>query len=241
MPIKKKIYKKKNARNYYGTYKRSGPYVPKYKAASYAPAPSEMKSMAVNTGLNANQMQDINLNSDWSLAAYRLLLVNSIAQGADMTNRIGNKIYCEYIELRGEVENVDVDVGNPHAVKITAFIDYTPAGVEATYANVYDTSTTTGTGTTYAIHALRNLNFRDKYKVLAEYLINLAPAATTAAHVLFHYFIPVKVATTYNGAAAGIATIMANAVYVGCVSDQADGSQPVVTWKCQARLRYRDS
>jgi len=207
----------------------------KYTSVKYAVAPGELKVTSTNTGVEDQDLKRVSVLNAYSIYGAQSLPLTNIDVGNSNSTRVGNKIFCEYIEVRGECENIDTTEGYPHTFRIIFFVDHQSNGAESTTGQLLDV---TACPPKSAVYAQRQLSYRDRFTVLKDVTISLAAAGSTAAHAPFHFFVPCKFNTTYNGSGSAIDNVMTNAVYISVLADAVEASK--VVWCCQARLRYRD-
>lgn len=214
------------------------PYKPRMSGVKYAVAKGELKQRVCTTGRDVKDVTHYDLKrvpvtNTFTEANSTHFSLCGIASGTSDAQRIGNKVFAKYVEIRGEVENQDTVNDYPHTFRLICYVDKQPGGVENTVGNLLEC----GYADYTAVYASRNLNYRERFNVLKDVTITLAAPGTSACHVPFHLFIPLNIMTTYMGSTDGISSINSNAIYIAVLSD-CWGTE--VVWCASCRMRYQD-
>jgi len=182
------------------------------------------------------------------------VLLNSIAQGSDNTNRIGRKITVKSIDINaiftGMIATNAASIGTPSAmVRWWVLVDAQPDGATATAADVWKSTST------FAV-AHRNLDTSERFKVLRTGTFDLCnqsslagtiasegaiPSAGFPDKAYLDIYIPLNDAVKYSGTSTGISNIASGAYYFCYCTDIAT---PVNTTGCtvvyDARVKFTD-
>lgn len=103
--------------------KRSGAgYRPRMIRAMVAPSKGELKYCIHTTEINGGDMIFNDVVKTFSIATHTSLCMNAMAQGTTVSTRLGNTVYCQYLEMRGVLKNNDSTAGIPHVARIFVYI-----------------------------------------------------------------------------------------------------------------------
>jgi len=177
------------------------------------------------------------------------VLLNSIAQGSDNTNRIGRKITVKSIDINAIFTGMIASgtTGTPSAmIRWWVLVDAQPDGATATPADVWKSTST------FAV-AHRNLDTSERFKILRTGTFDLcnqssaagnssgAPSAGFPDKAYLDIYIPLNDAVKYSGTSTGISNIASGAYYF-CYC--ADIATPLNTTGCtvvyDARVKFTD-
>lgn len=160
-------------------------------------------------------------------------LLNGLTKGDDIGNRDGRSILMKSLNLQATIiVNASTTIGS--FVRCMVFIDKSPSGVSPTYTEILDTSTIT-----QPILAQRNLNFRKRFVILRDQLIEVSPGSGGKGLYCFNYYKKLAMHTIYDASDAGdITDISNNALYFLTVSNEGVNT-PTVTL-C-SRVRFLDN
>jgi len=163
----------------------------------------------------------------------QLSLLNGMAQGPDIDERLGNKIVMKSIEIKLAISN---EASNPAFKTYGHFMVVYDRQSNGVAPNVTDVIAST-------VNGMKNIGNRDRFLILKDWMMDLntfGSAATGVTNLNWykHVFINLKgLQTTYNGAAAGIGTITTGALYVYRMGQIAAGTADFdVSMVC--RLRF---
>ena len=156
-------------------------------------------------------------------------LMNGLVQGVTQLTRIGNKVQCKGIEVRGSVYTGATP--NNSTMRIGVLIDFQADGSAPTQNDVWNAAGGGGT----AVYAHRNINSTERYKIIKDEMISTSAAGPSVQNFVWH--LPADVVTKYNTGNAGtIADIETGSVYFYYWSDDiVAGDLPVI----DACLRYK--
>lgn len=146
-------------------------------------------------------------------AALNLTLMNGMVQGTTNTTRVGNKIQCRSIEVRGSV-GLPAVPDNSVNIRVGLVIDFQSNGANFVIADLWNV-----TAPAPNVFASRNLNYTERFKVLKDQIITLSAAGPGAESFVWH--IPADVVTKYISNAGTIADIETGAIFFYAVSDEA--------------------
>lgn len=246
MPKRKKSTRSKRSKRGKPAY---GVYKPKQKRYG-APSASELKVANIDTGIlgtvlgqpscysGLTQIDGADAVADPSVLG-NMLMVPWVNAGIEVTMRTGNQIWAQYLELRGEVSNMDA-ANVPHIARLIVVLDKVSAGAIPAIADLLNPPDATCTSS--YVFATRNLNYRERFTFLKDELFNLSPANMTSAHVPFHFVIPMRYKVQYSAAALPAGTewtaVTKNNIWVIMLASAATHSK--VTWRCHGSFRYVD-
>lgn len=162
-----------------------------------------------------------------------LYLLNGLTKGDDIGNRDGRSILMKSLNLQATVTvHASTTIGS--YVRCMVFIDKNPSGVAPTYTELLDIATIT-----QPILAQRNLNFRKRFVILRDQLIDVSPGSGGKGLYTFNYYKKLQMHTIYDASDAGdITDISNNALYFITVSNEGT-NVPTVT--VASRVRFLDN
>lgn len=164
-----------------------------------------------------------------SVAAGTLTLLNGCTQGDGPSNREGTQIHIKSIQVRFRTEFNAADA-SAGIVRFVLFQDLQPNGAAPTVGNVYFTTTAN------AVDALRNLDNRKRFRILADRTHIVSPNGNSGYQEDIYLKKPIMV--QYNAGNAGVVSdISTNSLYVLTCSDQA-ANGPFIAW--YARVRFTE-
>ena len=174
---------------------------------------------------------DVNISGSTDNTANPGILVNGIAQGTDIFERIGRKIVVRSIQFKGlafQEEAADC------TMRIMGVIDHQPNGVLATIEDVLDDVS----GAVSVTH-FRKLANRERFKIFFDKSINLSPKDVNNGQYSFSFYKKCFVKTLYSGLNDGIADIATNSIIIFTWSTEAALTAPNIGLR--VRIRYVDS
>lgn len=227
-------------------------------AAARAPfkPPAKKKQMTVARGYQSGRSHpgapkaelkvwDVSINQAFSNAGV-ITVVNVMAIGSEIYNRVGRKVYMKSLRFSGYLTNTATSVQD--YARFVVVYDSNPNGAAPALADIFQNMN--GPAATTGFSHL-NMNNRERFQIIRDKRFSL-PAVTNTAGVLTNMTLqdPIKqsfqidefcdmkgLEITYNAnATAGIADITAGAVYIVTFGNTG------VTWSLQGenRLRYYD-
>lgn len=175
-------------------------------------------------------------------------LLNGCVQGTDFDERVGRKILCSSVYIRGSVvlENAnDLSAGvtaGAQQCRMILFVDMQPnAATPATTDLLKEASPT----------SQLNLNNRDRFRVLKDKTFFMDPLITTAANASNAFnrtgynvkvFRRLNIETIYNSGNVGnIGDISSNAIYMFWIGTAVAGTDTDSNAKVSTRLRFTDN
>lgn len=164
-----------------------------------------------------------------SVSAGALTLLNGCQQGDGPSNREGTQIFIKSIQIRirTEFNALDASAGPMRFVVVQ---DKQPNGAAPTVSNIYQTSSL------LAIDALRNLDGRKRFKILADRSYVMSQNGTPG--FVDDIYLKRPITVQYNSGNAGtVADISTNSIYVLIASDQA-ANGPFTAF--YARIRFTE-
>lgn len=164
-----------------------------------------------------------------SVSAGALSLINGCTQGDGPSNREGTQIHIKSIQMRirTEFNSGDASAG---AVRVVLVQDKQANGAAPTVANIYATTTAV------AVDALRNLDNRKRFKILADRTYIMSPNGDSGYQD--DIYLKKPIVTQYNSGNAGVVSdISSNSLYILIASDQA-ANGPFVAF--YARVRFTE-
>lgn len=177
-------------------------------------------------------------------------LLNGVANGADLYQRVGRKIYQKSLHIRGIVRpSANAGVAAQGGMRMIVYYDSNPNGSAPGLSDLLLDSNS-GAAQTW----LSNLNMgnRERFMILRDRVIyypnatNANPGVITGAvpvttqdNFVFNEFIKLKgIETVFNGTGGTISAINTGAIYVLFVGDSA--SNGAWSFDFQSRLRFYD-
>lgn len=148
-----------------------------------------------------------------AVTAGTLTLLNGCTQGDGPSNREGTQIHIKSIQIRVRTEFNAADA-SAGPVRFVLVQDKQPNGAAPTVANIYSVTTAA------AIDALRNLDNRKRFKILADRTYVMSQNGTPGFQD--DIYLKKPIVTQYNSGNAGVVSdISSNSLYVLIASDQA--------------------
>jgi len=209
-------------------------YAKKYVKKTYKKYPKKVITHGYTTSRNVQgelyaKDTTINLNA---VPVATLVILNDIAEGNDIQERKGRKIVMKSLNVKGSARVLATTVAEYGSMKIAAVYDMQANGVAPTAAQIWNDSTT-GTGST------RNLDNRDRFKVLFEKTYSFGPGQNQS--IPLEIFKKVSLPVIYKGTTGEIASISTGSLYIftwgSVLGDVANHGCALVA---TCRLRYSD-
>lgn len=163
-------------------------------------------------------------------------LLNGVATGTDLTDRIGRKIFMRAVQVRGLVQPVDNTIGQTLA-RVMVVYDKQPTGGTPAITDILTASRS---------EAFNNLNNRDRFVVVfdAKFPIGgISDVATQAVssspntHVLDEYR-RLNHEVIFSGTGATAASISSGALWLITIGNQAAGAGG--SFVGNVRVRFND-
>lgn len=196
----------------FGQPKRTGPYSRAAMiAAARAPlraiaAPGEFKSVDVNGQINSDLTGGVGL-------------LNGIAPGSGLDQRIGRQVTLKSIQIRFQV-NVTSGTGVDQVSRVLVVYDRQSNAAAPTTANIISAA-----GTGYDVLRPKNLDNRKRFKILMDRTFYLNASGESNSGVCFNFYRRLRHPMEFNAGVAGtIADIVSGSIYVVCVGNQAVGA-----------------
>lgn len=185
----------------------------------YGRGPSRVEFKAVDTSLN------IACDTTGAVA-----LLNGIARGDDINERIGRKVVLRSIEMR--VESVSTNTtGLDQNHRVLVVFDRQANATALTPADVL---------TAVDINSPRNLTNRSRFKIIYDNLHHLNASGESGSHKVIDWYKRVWFPVTFNSGDAGtIADIQTGSLYLVVVGNQAPGGTAGAVGG-KVRVRYTD-
>lgn len=158
-----------------------------------------------------------------------MLLLNGIAQGDGAQTRDGAQARFKSVE---SMANFTLNSSAVNAtVRCVLFIDLQADGVTPTLGSLLDTS-----GLANPTYASRNLNSRNRYLILKDYVFSMSDSSIKSKN--FKHYRKLDLKTVYSTGGAGIADISSHPLYMLYVSDSSSNN-PAIT--AHHRVRFIDN
>jgi len=161
-------------------------------------------------------------------------IMNAIAQGTNVSDRIGLNIVVKSIQLRGDIYNTLTNLttlGGGESVRLIVFVDKQSNGnaISTPQNLVYSTG-----GSQTSCMTGRDPAYLDRFDVLYSREFELCSGGPNA----FRYdkYIKCNIPVRYAGSAAS--TPLSNAIYVGFTGTQPLATACIVRFNC--RIQYTD-
>lgn len=141
-------------------------------------------------------------------------LLNGIGLGNEVYNRIGRQIFMKNLELRGFI-NQQNGALNEQVCRVAVLYDRQSNGTAPTAAMLWDLS-----GATSYVASQYNLDNRDRFKVLYDKVLSIAPPLVNDSRKNIVAHIPLNLYATFNYSNTGTITdIQTGALYVVMVCE----------------------
>lgn len=238
MPVKRKRYDyTRNTPN--KRYRRS---TSRSSALARARLANLRRTYPIRLGGYANrpEVKYIDTAIDGTLATIpTVTLINGVAIGDDVTDRIGSKINMISVQVEGFTENALTD--NEHdAYRCWIVYDHQTNGALASYTDIFKTAAEP--------YALRNLQYRDRFTVLWDSKQKSLPAqanslatpyyqGVTPVHTFLRKFKKFRATVNFKTNTAAIASIASGSLLFVVVSTSSDAG---VTMKVRTRVKFTD-
>lgn len=184
-----------------------------------------------------------------------ITLLNGTAQGTDFTNRIGRKIICKSVFIRGtcglevaEAGNMGTAIACPsQQARCIILIDYQPNGALPAMTDILQSVA----GLSASQQQL-NLNNRDRFKIVSDstysfdgyYVNNTATTAVAAFGRTINQIKKYKklnLETIYNsGSTGGVADIQSGALIMAWIGSAVAGVNLDCNGQISVRVRFQD-
>lgn len=167
-----------------------------------------------------------------------IVLINGVATGTDFTDRIGRRTNCVSVQLRGWFSpvNATTSVGVGDMIRILLIHDSQTNGVAPTIANIFQT--------TIDVNSFMNLDNRERFKVLYDKKVYVAPFNATVATQntnnmpIIDVYKKCNIPTIYEGTAATVGSVSSGAIWLVCWSQSAAAT---VVFNGTTRVRFVDA
>jgi len=182
------------------------------------------------------------------------VLLNSVAQGSDNTNRIGRKVQAKSLDINAIFTGFKLNTGGGSSngtsvescmLRWWVLVDAQPDGATATAADVWKSTST------FAV-AHRNLDTSERFKVLRTGTFDLGSSQSQNTSIAqqpagfpdkayLDIYIPLNDAVKYSGTSTGISNIASGAYYFCYCTDVAaptNATGAAVTYDC--RFKFSD-
>jgi len=157
-------------------------------------------------------------------------LLNGIARGDDINERIGRQVILKSIEMH-VVNYVTPTTGIDQTQRILVVYDSQTNATALTILQVLNFVTTI---------SLKNLENRKRFSILLDKLINLNASGESGSKVCWKWYKKLNHETTFNnGDAATVADITTGSLYLISIGSEAAGATAGGT-EMQCRIRYTD-
>lgn len=168
-----------------------------------------------------------NLAADTTSA---VALLNGIARGDDITERIGREVVLKSIQIHARF-NVATGTGVDQTQRLLIVYDRQTNGSALTAAQVLTSAST---------DAFRNLENRRRFKILYDKRVALSASAESNSRVEMDLYRRLRHPVTFNSGDAGtVADIVTGSIYAVVIGSEAAGvTSGLITIGC--RIRYQD-
>jgi hypothetical protein len=240
-------YKKyKRARSKSRTYKsKYRKYKSKYQRKKYPTSPwgwngnKPMKSIA--SGAEKKYLDSAFVQVTPYRASHVIEVLNACQQGADINQRIGNKIRIISVQVQASIIQKLTSVSD--RVRLVLIYDNAPNGVGATINDMFN-------NVNEAAFAYMNLNYRDRFRVIAEETFTLGGVYTFGSPTLYNALAPgtanvdryvkTDLLTTYNSSVATIGAIATGGLYLCILGGSATTAAEGFLVRFTTRVRFVD-
>jgi len=193
-------------------------------------APGELKSV------------DVFLNGEDLSSTGSVILLNGIARGDDISERIGRQVTIKSIEINGFVKPKAPEAGvEPETVRIMVVYDRQTNGAALQVAQVLASAAPAAN----RVIVPKNLENRDRFLILRDMKFGLAAGESVnfmAAPKVVKFYQSLTLPMTFNGGDAGVvADITTGSVYMILLSSAAVGDAHMPTAHMATRVRYSDN
>lgn len=168
----------------------------------------------------------------------QMLGLNGIANGTDITQRIGRKAIMRHIIIRFRVFNsINTDQNFFPMYRISLIYDRQCNGSSPTTADVFDL-----TGNPNAILGCLNLNNRERFTMLRDEikLVDAKFVNSNASHYdLFEWKMYCNLETVFKGTSSAISDIATGGLFLCCISSMSNTFKSQLNF-LQWRIRFTD-
>lgn len=213
-----------------------------YTSSRAQGGPSKKRARGASTGSNVVYASQVKTGAsgyvDVAVANYAfdttgsITLLNTVAQGTAVTQRVGKKIKMKSLQCRGLMSNNSAATWNDVAFMIV--LDRRPRGALPAITDIL---------TSVSARAMNNDNYSGRFQILKrsdEMLIGNATALTESTAKSVDFYMDLKAQTVYEAAGTGaIADIEQGALYLVTVGNAAAGTG-AAQLTCSFRLRFTD-
>lgn len=188
--------------------------------------------------LKSTDVEQAATNMSWS---GDLILLNGIARGDDIDERIGRQITMKSIEVHMRFEAKAPEAGvTPSAIRVLIVYDRQTNGAALTVAQVLSS-----VGGPLVTLAPKNLENRDRFQILRDMKFGLPCSVSTdfmAAPKVMKFYQGVNLSTTYNTGDAGtVADITTGSLYMITLASDAAAGAHMPLYSFVSRVRYADN
>lgn len=222
--------------------KRSNPKSIPSKARSYPMKKSSFKRNMSETAVQSKRAYQATIGPetkfiDSGFAAtaqtttMSLTQMNIMSQGTTNGTRIGNKVQCRGIEVRGSL-GLPAAPDNTVNIRVGLIVDFQANGAVPVVGDIWNNLAVAPN-----VFAHRNLNTIERFKVLKDELIGLSAAGPGIQSFVWH--IPADFVTKYIGNTGTVTDIETGALYFYAYSDEtAAATNPLLA--VTARYKFID-
>lgn len=178
----------------------------------------------------------INVNPS---SAGAVFLLNSLAEGSDNTDRIGRKITINNVQYELVVAASTGDLGNAatypesfDCIRVSLVWDKQPNGANPAYGDIYNS-----TSNLLTPMCLRNINYVDRFEILATDMVNICAAGPNAETI--RRYIKTNLDARYQGTGGGIANISSGALFLAYSDANTTGTQLAII-NGRVRIKFSD-
>lgn len=158
------------------------------------------------------------------------LLINGVAQGNDLNNRIGRKFQIKSILIRGNIRAGSTAVSG-RSWRFLVIYDKQCNGTALTTAQVLSANNMGG---------LQNLDNRERFVILADKMKWVGAPNADNTEVNLKLYLKCNLPVTNSGTGATVASIATGSIYVLGCSDVVAGTAAPAPQNLTARIRYKD-
>lgn len=232
-------YMKKKARAYVGSMPRSGTKYRSYRRFVRRGAPyrsggfygASVRSPAERKVIDtANATYAVNTTGS-------VTLLNGVATGTDFTERIGRRVKCVALQVRGYGGYDTNSAGNSQLIRFLLVEDMQTNGVLAGVTDILQTAHPA---------SFMNMNNRERFRVICDKTFILASLTSAAANCAtpsvfkFDIYKKINVPVTFEGTSNTVGSISSGALLAVWVGSTAAGTNDAYA-NCTFRVRFTDA
>lgn len=189
--------------------RRTYPYAPRRRSRVDYQGRGEAITRGIAPGKNELKFAERTANAADFIATGTAWLINAAAQGPEIYQRLGRQIFMKNLEFRCSITQQNGAL-NEQLARVAIIYDRQSNGTAPTAAMLWDLG-----GATSYVTSQFNMDNRERFKVLMDKTLRIAPPLVENSRKVIVNHIPLNLYTTFNsGNTATITDIQTGALYV---------------------------